>query len=83
MLRTAQINQMSAQSIIRLFSDVDKFGGQERHRLIKALSKIKEGFDPKAQESLVNQIKQMLAKDRAEKQALAIKTQQQPAQPAQ
>ena len=70
---------MSAQSIIRIFGDVDKFTGQDKHRLIKALTKIKEGFDPKQQESLVNQLKQMLAKDKAEKAALAQKTQQ-PAQ---
>ena len=71
---------MSAQSIIRIFSNVDKFTGQDKHRLVKALTKIKEGFDAKQQESLVNQLKQMLAQDKEEKAALAQKTQQQPAQ---
>ena len=59
-VQIGKINQMSAQGLLRVFGDVDKMDGEKRGKLKKALEQMRHGLDAKRQESLVNQLKQMI-----------------------
>ena len=73
-LQIGTVNQMSAQSLLRAFSDVGKMDGEKQTKLSRALQAMRDGLDSKKQQSLVNQLKQMIS-------AVSTTAQQQ-AQPA-
>ena len=58
-VQIGQINQMSAQGILRVFGDVERMEGASKDKLRRALRQMKDGLDPKMQESLYNQLRQM------------------------
>ena len=55
-----KINQMSAQGLLRVFSDVDKMDDKWKGKLKQALRSMRDGLDAKKEESLVNQLKQII-----------------------
>ena len=55
------VNQMSAQSLLRAFSDVGKMDSGKQRKLSAALQAMRDGLDAKKQQSLVNQLKQIIS----------------------
>ena len=63
-LTIGKVNQMSAYSFFGAFSDLNKFEGETKSSLINALNTMRDGLDPKEQESLYNQLTILLKEDK-------------------
>jgi hypothetical protein len=59
-VRIANVNQMSAQSIVQAFNDLPKFAAAQQKPLVAALRKMRAGIHPVRQESLRNQLNRIL-----------------------
>lgn len=59
-LKVGKTNQMSAYGFISSFAEAKKFDSGVRMELVQALLEMRLGLDPKAQESLYNQLGRLL-----------------------